>query len=754
MSTPGFDDPLLRETPTVDGYRVLGPCVIYTKIGQGGMGAVFRGRHVNLEIDVAIKCLKKSLASEDEAFVQRFQREARLAASLNDPNLIRVYDVDQQSGLHFLVMEFVEGESLRERVERKGALPDLEAVTIIRNAAQGLAVAHERGIVHRDIKPDNILVSAKGEVKVADLGLAKAMEAKDGMTATNVVMGTPQYMPPEQWEGSAKVGLPGDVYALGATLFFLLAGRDAIEGGSLTEVLRRVCFEDFPDIQQIMPGIDPELAAIIGRATAKAEGERPADAGALRDALDAWLNARGARADLGDQGAGADSPRCTVISPPPGQTLSRARASAQAAASDVVPTRSAAASSDSFVTPVAAPAPPRPAPTPTKTQSEAPHPVSKPKPKPKAKARALHPAIIVAATALVVAGLMGVLLLGGDDETKPTEKSGEPKASREDSGPPSGAGSGRTKGASRDSELAEAQPNSKEANRDERERPARERPGRLQVVGEWVIDRDALLANLVDSAIEAGGFGAGEDVEALQQRLERQADDTKVSLVFTANGRFEGRSDFRGRVMRGLGSWRREGNRIAAVAEFEDGRRLVNPRTDYFRIEGRRLVGDSEETEGAVLMLKSDAEAQKKERAARRPARPARPEIQGGWTLDREASVELALQQLRREFSEGGLAAPDFSVLKSGLSEELAELTVSLEITAGRWELVSRLPGGEDAMRVSGDWKKKPRGFEFTSTRAEGFDLPVDSRQTTPARLRQGKLEFLAEDQPMVFRRR
>ena len=281
-----LSDPLLHVAPEVDGQKRLEPVALKAKIGAGGMGSVYRGRHLRLDIDVAVKVLDPILAAQGTDFVQRFRREAQLAATIVHPNLVRVFDVLEFEGLHYLVMEYVHGESAMERVARMGPLALPDATRIVAEAALGLAAAHARGVVHRDIKPDNILVAKSGEVKVTDLGLAKALGSADvGLTQSQARMGTPRYMAPEQWEDSKSVGAPADVWSLGATYYYLLAGKHAIEHGSVPEIVRQVCVEAFPDVREAQPRMPTAIAEVIERCTHREASARFPDAGAMAEAM-------------------------------------------------------------------------------------------------------------------------------------------------------------------------------------------------------------------------------------------------------------------------------------------------------------------------------------------------------------------------------------------------------------------------------------------------------------------------------------
>jgi serine/threonine protein kinase len=262
-------DPLLAKVTEVNGFKHLPPCIVIGRVGSGGMGAVYRGHHLNLDIEVAVKCLKPSLVDDDPTFVDRFRREARSAARINHQNVIRVFDVAENLGLHYLIMEFVQGETARQRVDRKGPLAVAEALQIVYEASLGLGEAHRLGLVHRDIKPDNLLVSVRGQVKVADLGLAKPAisSAQSMLSAANQVMGTPPYMPPEQWSGE-RVTSATDVWAMGATLYYLLTGTEAISGDSVARIMSRIVLQPFPDVGERRADVPKAVAARLARATA------------------------------------------------------------------------------------------------------------------------------------------------------------------------------------------------------------------------------------------------------------------------------------------------------------------------------------------------------------------------------------------------------------------------------------------------------------------------------------------------------
>ncbi|MBA3790187.1 MAG: serine/threonine protein kinase, partial [Rubrobacter sp.] len=203
-------------------------------LGSGGMGKVYLARDEDLDRDVALKVLREQYA-EDEGFVERFEREAKSAASLNHLNVVAVYDRGRsEDGSYYIVMEYVPGGTLKDRVLREGALDPGEAVRVVAQVADALGVAHEAGVVHRDVKPQNVLLTVSGDAKVADFGIARAAHATT-ITESGLVLGTANYMSPEQAMGD-PVGPAGDLYSLGVVLYEMLTGEVPFEADSAVGV--------------------------------------------------------------------------------------------------------------------------------------------------------------------------------------------------------------------------------------------------------------------------------------------------------------------------------------------------------------------------------------------------------------------------------------------------------------------------------------------------------------------------------------
>ena len=228
----------------------LGPYRLLSRIGQGGMGEVWRAHDPALRRDVAIKVLLNVHCGESD-WIRRFENEAQAAARLNHPNLLMVHAVGSESGLPYIVTEFLEGESLKARLKR-GALSSRRAIDFAIQIAKGLAAAHEQGILHRDLKPDNIFITRDGRAKILDFGLAKFNKpyssTHESLTATGVILGTLGYMSPEQTRGE-EVDQRSDIFAFGAILYEMLAGRRAFQGGSTVEAMMAVVNTSPPEIQ-------------------------------------------------------------------------------------------------------------------------------------------------------------------------------------------------------------------------------------------------------------------------------------------------------------------------------------------------------------------------------------------------------------------------------------------------------------------------------------------------------------------------
>jgi serine/threonine protein kinase/formylglycine-generating enzyme required for sulfatase activity len=322
-----MSDPMLFSAPAHEGYKVLGGIVLYQKLGQGGMGAVYRGRHLRLGVDVAIKVMARqpNLPPEQaEDRVRRFLREAQVAAMIDHPGLVRVIDVNSEGDLYFLVMDYVDGESAGDRIKRKGRLGEEEALGICLGAAEGLAEAHRKRVVHRDIKPDNIMISKEGRVKVTDLGLAKAHSDDDdpnvpsSFTQTQSGMGTPYYMPPEQFRSARDVGPQADVWSLGVTLYQLLADELPWTDTSVFEMAAKIKSDPLPDPKSKVPTLSDGVCAIIKKAVEKSPADRYADCGEMAIALRGHLTTAQNSVDafLADAEAGSTK-KVEIGMPPP-----------------------------------------------------------------------------------------------------------------------------------------------------------------------------------------------------------------------------------------------------------------------------------------------------------------------------------------------------------------------------------------------------------------------------------------------------
>ncbi len=256
--------------------QTVGGIEILSVLGEGGMGVVYKGKDRALDRTVALKLLPARLRGTSDQ-IERFKREARAAARLEHPNVVQVYQVGEHAGRHYIVMQFVEGESLAAAIRREGAIEPVQALRWILDVTRGLAMAHEMGIVHRDIKPDNILVTRKGEPKLADFGLAREVESQSEISQSGQVLGTPYYMSPEQCDAQPADGR-SDIYSLGATLYHMLTGRRPFEADNPLQVMLKHLKDPLVPPAKVRRGIPEPVSALCCRMMAKSPNERPANA--------------------------------------------------------------------------------------------------------------------------------------------------------------------------------------------------------------------------------------------------------------------------------------------------------------------------------------------------------------------------------------------------------------------------------------------------------------------------------------------
>ncbi len=279
-----------------DTDGILKPGTVFEKytvekmLGRGGMGVVYLVRHNVLDSYFALKVLFPLAAKKKKSFINRFLQEAKLACKIRHPNLIAVYDAGRNpdNGLYYLVMDYVSGGSVRDLLEKERRLDPEAAVRIVRQTAQALTAAYDHHMVHRDIKPDNIMFDADGTAKLADLGIAKLTDDQEiTLTTSHSVFGTPAYMSPEQARDSSKVDSRADIYSLGIVFYEMLAGRRPYRGDSTIEILSQVLSDaDVPDIRKIRPKIPAELAELISAMTAKNLEKRIPDPATLLQRLE------------------------------------------------------------------------------------------------------------------------------------------------------------------------------------------------------------------------------------------------------------------------------------------------------------------------------------------------------------------------------------------------------------------------------------------------------------------------------------
>ena len=269
------------------GQKINDRYEIIQSIGEGGMANVYLAKDAILDRYVAIKVLRGDLAG-DEKFVRRFQREALAASSLSHPNIVEMYDVGEDNGTYYIVMEYIQGKTLKQLIKKRGALTLSECIDIMTQLTDGVDHAHASYIIHRDLKPQNIMIQDNGEIKITDFGIAMALNNTQ-LTQTNSVMGSVHYLPPEQASGKGAT-VKSDIYSMGIMFFELLTGNLPFKGDNAVEIAFKQIKDDIPSIREINPSIPQSVENIILKATAKNPKNRYNSAKEMHDDLLTCLN--------------------------------------------------------------------------------------------------------------------------------------------------------------------------------------------------------------------------------------------------------------------------------------------------------------------------------------------------------------------------------------------------------------------------------------------------------------------------------
>jgi len=307
-----------RPSSSMIGTVLSGRYRLEAKLGSGGMSTVYLARDQTLDRQVAVKVMHREMSEQAEQ-LERFRQEARAVAKLSNPNVVSVIDAGEDGGHPYIVFEYVEGETLKHRISREGALGPQEAVAYAIEIGRALSVAHARKMVHRDVKPQNVLIDEEGRAKLTDFGISRQLE-QDGMTATGRVLGTTDYVAPEQAMGHGA-DPRSDIYSLGVVLYEMLVGQVPFKAESQVGVAMKHVNEELPDVQRRRPEVSAAVALVVERATAKDPNGRYQEIGEMLDDLSTALEVEAAR-------AGSTTGEATSVLdalPPPERALSSGR---------------------------------------------------------------------------------------------------------------------------------------------------------------------------------------------------------------------------------------------------------------------------------------------------------------------------------------------------------------------------------------------------------------------------------------------
>ena len=299
--------------------KIIGDYELVAKIGQGGMGSVFKARQISTGRTVAFKVLPPSFAT-NENLVARFKREVRILLGLKHKHIVEGFDAGQVGNLHYLAMEYVDGRPVTEKLTAEGRLESRETLAIMLATARGLAYAHSKGLIHRDVKPDNILLRSDGVVKLCDLGLAR-QQADVGFTMIGTKLGTPKYMSPEQVKGVKTIDGRADVYSLGATAYYLLTGHAPHDAPSGTMIMAAQLSGKITPVREVLPDTDANLAPVIDHCLEKKPGDRYQSMDELVEDLELAASGKPPKLPAGEPEAPVrDEPRPFRAARPPRRT--------------------------------------------------------------------------------------------------------------------------------------------------------------------------------------------------------------------------------------------------------------------------------------------------------------------------------------------------------------------------------------------------------------------------------------------------